>query len=74
MKVTNKIIVPREEEIRTEAIKVIIEKLGMGKAAFFLRNTMSSKADYLKIKEKLFGGKTSEKLYSEIKKWKGNNS
>lgn len=31
---------------------------------------MFQKTDYLKIKDKLFGGKSSKELYSEISEWK----
>jgi hypothetical protein len=43
-----------------------MKSLGITKAAFFLRESMSQKADYLEIKEKLFGAKTAKELYSEI--------
>jgi len=70
--IPNKILsVPKSDEIRSEAIETIIERLGITKAAFFIRETMSQKMDYLKLKEQLFGRKTSSELYSEIKKLKG---
>jgi hypothetical protein len=47
-----------------------VKSLGITKAAFFLRETMSQKTDYLEIKEKLFGEKTAAQLYSEISEWK----
>ena len=62
--------VPKSEEVRSEAIETIIERLGITKAAFFIRETMSKKVDYLKVKEKLFGEKTASELYGEIKKSK----
>ena len=60
--------VPKSDEVRSEAIETIIERLGITKAAFFIRETMSQKVDYLKLKEELFARKTSSHLYGEIKK------
>lgn len=67
---TKTLALPKGEEVRSEAIETIIERLGITKAAFFIRETMSQKIDYLKIKEDLFGEKTASELYGEIKKSK----
>jgi hypothetical protein len=56
--------------IKGEVVETIVKSLGITKAAFFLRETMSQKTDYLEIKEKLFGEKTAAQLYSEISEWK----
>lgn len=56
--------------LKTEVIEGIVKDVGITKAAFFLREVMFQKTDYLKIKDKLFGGKSSEELYSEISEWK----
>jgi len=69
-KIAEALTIPQSEEIRTEALEAIIEKLGVAKAAFFLRETMSGKTDYVKIKENLFGERRSEELYDEIIEWK----
>ena len=69
--IPNRILsVPKSDEVRSEAIETIIERMGIAKAAFFVRETMSQKLDYLKLKEELFAGKTSSELYNEIKKTK----
>ncbi len=65
---TNKLVVPKISEIRVEGIKAIIEQLGIAKAAFFLRESMSQKVDYLKIKEQMFSNKTAREIYAEIKR------
>lgn len=70
MKIAETLTIPQSEEIRTEALEAIIEKLGIAKAAFFLRETMSGKTDYLNVKEKLFAEKSVEELYDEIIEWK----
>lgn len=56
--------------LKSEAVDAIVKSLGITKAAFFFRETMSQKIDYLEIKERLFGGKSAAQLYSEISKWK----
>lgn len=56
--------------LKSEVIDTIVKSLGITKAAFFIRETISQKTDYLAIKEKLFGSKTANELYIEISKWK----
>lgn len=56
--------------LKTEVIEVIVKNFGITKAAFFIRDMLSQKTDYLEIKERLFGEKTSTKLYGDICKWK----
>ncbi|NEQ35511.1 MAG: hypothetical protein F6K40_04025 [Okeania sp. SIO3I5] len=63
-----KLVVPQMDAIRTESVKVIIEQLGIAKAAFFCRETMSQSIDYLELKEKMFGEKTAREIYEKIKK------
>lgn len=65
---TKTIIIPKSEEVKSEAIEMMLKQLGIAKTAFFIRETMSQKVDYLKVKEKLFEKKTSSDLYKEIKK------
>lgn len=60
--------VPKMEVVKTEAIKTLIRQLGITKSAFFIRETMSQNVDYLILKEELFGRKTAQDLYNEIKK------
>lgn len=61
---------PDTKFIKSEVIDVIVKNLGITKTAFFLRETMSQKTDYLEIKKKLFGDKTARELYKEIIKSK----
>ena len=67
---TKKLNLPRYDEIRSEAVRTIIDQLGITKAAFFIRESMFQKTDYLQLKEALFGKKTARELYREIKKSK----
>jgi len=62
--------IPKSEDVKTEVIETIIKRLGITKAAFFLRETISKNVDYVKIKEELFKEKSACDLYKEIKKWK----
>jgi hypothetical protein len=68
MNIAEKLTIPKSREIRAEAIQVLIDRLGITKAAFFIRENLSQKEDYLKIKEDLFGKKTAAEIFGEIKK------
>lgn len=61
---------PDTKYIKSEVIDVIVKNLGITKAAFFLRENMSQKIDYLEIKKNLFGNKTARTIYKEIIKSK----
>ena len=56
--------------LKSEVIEAIIKSLGITKAAFFIRENISQKTDYLEIKKKLFGKKTAAEFYKEISMWK----
>ncbi len=68
MPTAKNLTVPSSEEVRSEAIQAIIKRLGITKAAVFIRENMSQKTDYLKTKSELFGKKSVAQLYEEIKK------
>lgn len=61
---------PDIRELKTEIIGEIVKNFGITKTAFFIREMMSQKADYLEIKDRLFGEKTAAELYIEISEWK----
>jgi hypothetical protein len=63
---TQVLSVPKSDEVRCEAIEALVERLGIGKAAFFIRETMSQPVDYLKVKDQLFGDMTVADICSEI--------
>jgi hypothetical protein len=67
MQTAKNLIIPSSEEVRSEAIKTLIKKMGITKAAIFIRENMAQKMDYLKTKNELFAGKSAAKLYEEIK-------
>ena len=61
---------PDMKVLKSEVVETIITSLGITKAAFFIRETISQKTDYLEIKEKLFGAKTAAEIYTGIVEWK----
>jgi hypothetical protein len=68
MPTSKKLMVPSSEEVRTEAIQTLIKRMGITKAAIFIRENMAQKMDYLKVKDELFAEKSAAKLYEKIKK------
>ncbi|MEN8217331.1 MAG: hypothetical protein ABFS56_13375 [Pseudomonadota bacterium] len=62
-----KLVVPRSESVKYEAVQILINGLGLTKTAFFIRENLSNQGDYLEMKEKLFGDKTAADIYNEIK-------
>ena len=61
---------PDMKALKSEVVEAIIKSLGITKAAFFIRETISQKIDYLEIKEKLFGTKKAADIYTEISDWR----
>lgn len=61
---------PDIRELKTQIIEEIVKNFGITKTAFFIREMMSQKGDYLEIKDSLFGEKTVADLYAEISEWK----
>jgi hypothetical protein len=59
---------PKSDDVRCEAIQALVERLGIGKAAFFIRETMSQPVDYLYVKEQLFGNMTVADICTEIQR------
>ena len=70
MLTAKKLMVPSSEEVRSEAVQTLIKRMGITKAAIFIRENMAQKMDYLKVKDELFAGKSAANLYEEIKKGK----
>lgn len=54
-------------QVKSEAVQTIIERMGITKAAIFLRETMSQPNDYLALKEKIFAKTTATEIYATIK-------
>ena len=67
MKIQTDLTIPEIEEIRKEGVKALVERLGIAKAAFFLRETSSQPLNYLEIKDQLFGEMTATDIYAQSK-------
>lgn len=63
----NNVTLPMGGQVKTEAVQTIIERMGITKAAVFLRETMSQPTDYLALKEKLFAKTSAADVYAAIK-------
>ena len=61
------VTLPMGSQVKTEAVQTIIERMGITKAAVFLRETMSQPTDYLTLKEKLFAKTSAADVYAAIK-------
>lgn len=61
------VILPTGSQVKNEAVQTIIERMGITKAALFLRETISQPIDYLAMKDQLFANKTAAELYAAIK-------
>ncbi len=68
MPTTNrKITVPSSEGVRNEAVRMLIKRMGITKAAIFIRENMAQKTDYLQTKSEIFRDKSAAEVYEEIK-------
>lgn len=63
----NKVTLPMGGQVKTEAVQTIIERMGITKAAVFLRETMSQPLDYLALKEKMFAKTSAAEIFAAIK-------
>lgn len=61
------VTLPLGAQVKTEAVQAIIERMGITKAAIFLRETMSQPTDYLWLKDKLFANTSAADIYTAIK-------
>jgi hypothetical protein len=61
------VILPKNDSVKTEAVQTVIDRMGITKAAIFLRETMSQPTDYLALKQNMFGKTPASELYSAIK-------
>ena len=62
-----KLVIPRSDSVKYEAVQILINDLGLTKTAFFIRENLSHQDDYLEMKEKLFGEQTAANIYNEMK-------
>jgi len=65
--VKNNVTLPIDGQVITEAVQTIIERMGITKAAVFLRETMSQPTDYLALRGKLFAKTSAADVDAAIK-------
>jgi len=70
IKTISQIKIPRNEEIKVEAINLMIEKMGIAKTASFIKEMFKQEDDYLKIKERIFNDKKVLEISNDILKEK----
>ena len=70
MDTTKAIEIPTTNEVRIEAITLLIDNLGLAKAAIFIREQFSQKTDYLITKQKIFNEKSVDEIYANMEHWK----
>ena len=58
--------IPEPQSIREEAFRSLIKNLGISKAAFFARECMSQKEDYVKLKDEIFANQSLDEMFQEI--------
>jgi len=68
MGLAKNISIPKGSEVREEAVKSLINELGLMKAAVFIKEYLSSNLDYLDIKREIFSDKTVDEITNEFKK------
>lgn len=66
MPVLDKIAVTNVDEVKSEALAVVIGALGLTKAAFFCRQHLVGQTDYLKFKEESFSNESVAALAARI--------
>ena len=57
---------PMGDDVKTEAVQTLIDRMGITRAAMFLRETMSQPADYVASKNKLFAQASAADIYAAI--------
>jgi hypothetical protein len=67
---TNLPTLPSSLNVRQEACSVLIQQLGITKAAIFLGETRWQPTDYLQLKQQLFAGETVSSLYEKVIHWR----
>lgn len=61
------VTLPTGSQVKNEAVQTIIERMGITKAALFLRETMSQPTDYLALKDQMFAQASAADLFAAIK-------
>jgi hypothetical protein len=62
-----KVTIPESEQVRIEATQTLVERLGVTKAALFIRDNLSQKTDYIAMKEQLFGKMSVDEAFEQTR-------
>ena len=65
--VQKKVIIPDSEQVRVEATQTLVERLGIAKAALFIRDNLAQKTDYTAIKKQLFDKLSAAEVFEQMK-------
>ncbi len=66
MRLNKTIILPIINDIRQEAVRVIIQQMGIAKAAFYFRENYAQPMDWINHKDMQFGEKSATDIYEEM--------
>ncbi len=61
---------PDAHNLRYEVTKMIVNKFGISKAAFFFQKEIRGSGNYLEIKEEIFQEKSADDIFNEIQNWR----
>lgn len=68
METRGKMTIPKSCEVRCEGIQMLVGRMGIAKAALFIRDNLSQQEDYLVTKERLFAEKTVAEIHEDMKR------
>ena len=63
------VIIPKYEDVKTDIFKIIFQNYSLSDFAFFIREQMFQKTDYIELKEAIFQNMTIDNIVEEIKKF-----
>lgn len=61
---------PRSRDLHQEALNILIENMGIAKAAIFVSDTFWQPVNYLETKDQLFANETVESIYEKVIAWR----
>jgi hypothetical protein len=65
--VQKRVVIPDSEQVRVEATQTLVERLGIAKAALFIRDNLAQKTDYTAIKKQLFDKLSAVEVFERMK-------
>ncbi len=68
METPGRMTIPKSCDVRSEGIQMLVGRMGIAKAALFIRDNLSQQEDYLVTKERLFADRTAAEIREDMKK------